>query len=164
MILSPSVKAFIEGVASDYTRPIVDDGVVTIAEYERSFFAMIQCFKDHGIVPDSPPVLDASRHYSYSLSFAAGDAAQSQTAVAACQAYYFEAVQRAWGTFSPPGFDRLLAQARQAIGACMRSAGMDAPDQPTHDDVVELVKKGESVPIGCIGAAQQQFNIFGIMP
>ena len=162
--LSSSVKAFVESVASEYTRPLVDDGVVTFAEYEKSLFAMLQCLGEAGVYPDQPPVLDASRHYSYGLVIPSNDKDQADKAIASCRSYYFEAVQRAWGTYKPPGFDELLAQARDTVGSCASNAGIEVERPVSHAEMVELLRKEDPRFLTCVSQAQQSFKLYGILP
>jgi hypothetical protein len=55
VVLTPDQAKFSEAAASDFTRPLIADGVLTFGEYQAAFFATVQCLKDGGVTPNGEP-------------------------------------------------------------------------------------------------------------
>lgn len=163
--LYPAERKFIEDAAtSDFAKAIISDGVVTFTEYESAFFAMVQCFEESGVRPSEPPHLNASRHYSYDLAYPAADATRVPEVVRRCKEEYFESAQRAWGMYTPPGFQELLVDARDDVAACLQGAGQDVERPLSQETLAKLPREENPGAFTCLRLAQEKYDIVGIMP
>lgn len=163
--LDSSLSAFVRSVpVSAYAERILADGVVTFDEYEQSFFAMIQCFKEHGVHLKGEPNLDIAMHYSYTLTYGPQEAANVRSSAASCSGEYFEPISRALGSFKPADFDEKMEQARTWITSCMRDRGADVDESLTSAEMRTMLEKQDRVYLQCLLLAKSEFNLGPVTP
>lgn len=140
--------AEVRSAASSLERPIIDDGVISFAEYEAATFSAIRCFTERGftIIPgDGPesgaqsagPRLTRRGRYSYSPVSPAGfDAARFGAVIADCKTPY-ATVEFLWATITSPTAQE-VNEARQSLARCLRESGIEVPENASGLDLMTI--------------------------
>ncbi len=131
---------------SDYQHGLLDDGVLTFPEYEGAVLAYVGCVEEHGAIVEHidggelfpGPGLTARGQYLFStkLPHLPGKRATVNDLRAIemeCGAEFFDVVAQLWAEHVAPT-EKELATARNALGICLREAGIDVPENPTSSD------------------------------
>ncbi len=131
---------------SDYQRKLLDDGVLTFAEYEASVLAYVGCVEEHGAVVEhvagdevmAGPDLNARGQYLFqtTLPHQPGKRAtlgELRAIESQCGTEFFDVVVQLWAEHVAPSETELVA-ARDALGECLREAGVDIPEHPSPTD------------------------------
>jgi hypothetical protein len=163
--IDASLLSFVQSVPiSDYAGQILDDRIVTFAEYEQAFFAMLQCFQESAVPVKGEPILDVAMHYSYTLTYSAEEAAGVRQRADQCSAEYFEPISRAWGAFKPRDFDLKMETARAWIATCMRGRGAEVEGEPSSEDMQRMLESENVDYLQCLFLAKSEFNLGPFTP
>lgn len=129
-------------VASEFQRPLLEDGELTFPEYERAIFATVDCVEGQGLKVNGP-VLTAMDTYYFEVS---GDR-DPTAALQACEEQYSSLVSRLWQT-NAKAPESLLQEARDALSRCLRDKGVEGlPEQPGPGEISRvLLGPGDSAP------------------
>jgi hypothetical protein len=146
-------------MASDSQRPAFKDGVVTFDEYEAAALSTVQCLNDSGLQGEAP-FDEHTRVYGvgarWQSSGSREDDKKKQAAAAACYAEHWNAISQGWSAQNQPT-ERVLQQARSALGTCLRNAGLSVPDPPATQDF-EPYRKTEAFA-ACARQVQDEFGL-----
>lgn len=145
---------------SDYQRAILQDGFVSMDEYQQAALAFVQCARDVGVTFVTEPKQDAIGDYGFSFRFTS---AGQKPAKDACYAKYFAQVQMAWAGYRAPHEDEILQNARDDLGNCLRAAGMDIPKHPNSADFKEYMTNPTAAFARCAQSVQQTDNLPGFV-
>jgi hypothetical protein len=117
-------------ISNEAQREALRDGEVTFDEYEAAALKTAQCITDAGMQGEA--VLNTSTHtyevaarYQSLGSYQAD--AERRAASAACGEEHWLGINQAWAAQHQPS-EQTLEDARRALGACLREAGLDVPD------------------------------------
>lgn len=154
---------------SDFQKPMLEDGVVTFAEYERATLAEIDCIKKAlpSVRVDGPnPTQSDHPTLEYTLEVV-GDIPAEQEAdfeksQAECHATYLSDVGAVWATQDIPSEEErktLLASLRD----CLVDAGVDLPAKAELDDIADaLDAAGE--PSDQVAGCMEKFGSVLVAP
>lgn len=144
---------------SNYERQLMDDKVLTLAEYEAAFLESIRCAEGLGYqVSDvRPPTLKRTGTFGAYLPPPANPAASAQ--FASCKTNFSTGLSALWAAVYGPD-DRELQSARSALGACLRERGEEIAESPGPDEVTAyLASAGSVMPFGdCLREVEAQFG------
>ncbi len=132
---------------SAFQTNLIKDGVLTFGEYEQATFATIQCYEDAGFTVQSAdpasggapgPRLTARGRYDYApVSAPHADPRVGIPMLNRCSDKYSSTINFLWaGKTAPTAKD--AQDARDALGACLRDAGHDAPMHPSGSDFARI--------------------------
>lgn len=157
---------------------------VTFQDYERAFWAFMQCAEEGGWELVEPPEVSARQRFVYQLYKPSHVVPEGQTPsaeegftlleeVEVCNRDYFTDIDRAWTEQNLPT-EQELTDARRALGACVREAGYEYPEEPSTADweawdilldgsdpaEVERFWSGRA----CMEKIQEEFALHGQLP
>ncbi|MGB4861243.1 MAG: hypothetical protein WBO97_02185 [Tepidiformaceae bacterium] len=147
--------------------PVVADGVITFAEYEQLVFAQLACLEEGGLAVShgvgwlitesfAPgPFLTKRGEYIFNASGRPGAAYADGKAVVNRCSGTFPQVEFYWQTLKTEPTEVERQQYRDAIAACLRAAGHDAPAHPAEAEL-KLI----AFPPGGIGSVQSEPDWF----
>lgn len=132
--------------ASDEERAVLRDGVLALAEYQAQMLSLVACARESGYVLAEEPVLPKWGGYALRFSrpvttSAIDPAAAIQRSIDDCRRAHFDVVDKVWSDAHRPP-EQLLQQARDALGECIRVAGI--PSIPAHPAAGELLNPAKS--------------------
>lgn len=125
------------GRAGPAERDLLRDGTLTIAEYEQAAFGYLACLRDYGVTPERQPKRSAGGSYVFSFTYSAAEAPEAGAALVRCEAEHWAVINEVWGLAHPVP-ETVLQSARDALGGCLKEAGM--PDVPAHPGDGELLR------------------------
>jgi hypothetical protein len=140
--------------ASDFERPLLEDGTLTFAEYEQALFAGFACMEAKGVgvfhqiprviggtvISDSQekfpgPRLTARGQYRYVTNSGSLSLVEFQGIHAQCAAEYYALVEFLWAENVAPSEQDAQAMT-SGIGDCLRELGLPVPANPSEDDLL----------------------------
>ncbi|MFD4960397.1 hypothetical protein [Microbacterium sp. NPDC058389] len=132
---------------SDYQKPLIADGVVTSAEYEKALLARRDCVEAAGAVPgEIYEIGNNELTFDYEYSYSSDEDKQNTQVLAdACIGEYFREVGAVWA------YQQLLTPAERdkeqpTVLACMDGAGhADLSEDATAADMVEAIIGDDTV-------------------
>lgn len=146
---------------SDFQRGVLQDGNLTITEYETAFLGFQQCIAAAGISFYKTPTLTALGRYDYLLLYPPDQVDAGKAAHAKCSAEYIDRVSQAWSRRDNPKAAEVLARARRAMRDCLRAGGVNAPDEPVEGDFRPLLVAQDPTFLSCNRAVQESQNLPG---
>jgi hypothetical protein len=169
--------------ASPLEKSILEDGVISFAEYEAATFSAIKCFTERGfsIIPgDGPdsggesagPRLTRRGRYSYSPVSPPGfDEARFSAVVAECKTPY-ATIEFLWAAVTSPTAKEVI-EARQSLANCLRESGSEVPNDASAIDRMIIAfppdgkpHSGEPTPefyIRCARQAAEEYDLPGFI-
>jgi hypothetical protein len=131
---------------SAYQRAFLEDGVLTFAEYEAATLAYLQCLEDKGVIVQyddgkelkDGPALSPRGQYLFTTTLPhrpekRATLSEFRAIESACGTEFADVVFQLWAEHVAPT-QQELAAARDALGACLRGAGLDVPEHPSSTD------------------------------
>lgn len=147
--------------ASEFQRGILEDGIVTLVEYERAHLGFQQCIEEKGYTFSEGPRLTALMVYDYMILYPdVSRIAEGQSAHADCRAEFTNQVSLAWTHRIFPGEAELLARADEAIDECLEGDGFQRPERPNPG----ATDPQNEAFIRCLFRIQEKFDIPGWSP
>jgi len=129
----------LRAASSDFEWGLIQDGEITFADYEQAAAAYIRCAKEAGAsLTKDPPELTAMRTYFLEVTLPTADAATIQASLAQCNQEYLDTVETEWAKFNAPS-ESYLQEARDALGSCLQSVGVEIGDHPSSQDLAQLL-------------------------
>lgn len=124
--------------ASDFQISLIEDGDLTLAEYESSALSYKQCIEAAGHRLTSPfEITGMGKYVFFYVSPYTADAG----ALPRCWAEHLNVVDRIWSAHVGrlPEFQRIQDEARGAMAVCIREGGVeDFPENPEQFDYIPL--------------------------
>jgi hypothetical protein len=114
-------------------RKILEDGVVTPAEYQQAREATFSCLEQNGLQPEK----DRAGIYASVPDPHVGNQDAVGAIVKSCVAAGVEPIDRVLALQSVP--EEREAAAQEVLAQCLRAEGFSAPDRPTADDIRALL-------------------------
>ncbi len=112
------------------------DGHISFAEYEEAVLAYVACATGRGI-DVHVELRFQGKHFEIRATYP-GDRAEELSALNdECFLREIGPIRPAWGLQNQPT-EQELQQARAALAACLRDAGVDVPEDATSDDFANL--------------------------
>ncbi len=125
------------GVGSEFQREILADGLVTQAEYERAFDAVVNCMTSQGLVVFGPTPMMADRY----LAYAVREGPQSESIMRTCEEEFLDPyINHAWVTQRTPT-GAAAENARIDYRDCVRAAGVELADDADYYQIEEAAKE-----------------------
>lgn len=147
------VRAELDAGLSDFQRAILEDGVVTPAEYEQAVLATLSCLDAEGI-PHSEPVLQQSGPSAPRWDYTVGpwpieEDERFSAIYRRCLDEYQRAVASAWSHQEGPTESEMQALRQKAV-ECFRRYGLDASDYETFVATESMLSDEErAVALNC---------------
>ncbi len=142
---------------TDFQRAIIEDGVVTFAEYESAMYAVMACVEAHGIEIVGGLTADPSGKqlgFATRLGMDFEEARENGRKTQQCHNQYAGVVTMLWAFQNQPT-EQQRQEARAALDACLREAGAPLPEDPAPQDFFGLVH--DYAP--CFEQVQREFGI-----
>ena len=142
-------------LASEAERPLLEDGYLTLAEYEGAKLAELACLRERGLTVPDRLVLDGLYRFTYPVSASGAAIATARSAIAECNKAYAMVLDMAWAEITAPLAQETVAKSRAWMATCLASVGLrveDAPWRSTEPATVELY-------VGCIRQMQAVFKL-----
>jgi hypothetical protein len=149
------------GTVPDFQREILEDGVVTTAEYERAVHAEIQCINDHGIKTNGPVWVrhDSALMFLVVSNFI-GDPATDEV-TEECSRLFSDAVEVVYvEEHTPTDFE--LREEVAAYRECLIEMGLPDVDESTTGRELQLAAARWSVETGqhdCVGLDPYAYEV-----
>lgn len=121
--------------ANDFTREIIEDGVVTAEEYERAVFRTIQCMDEAGIEHTEPVFKEYRFNSRWEYSVVGGIGSEANDLYAECYDDYERAAASIWSAQNVPSEEEQQMVDEEYL-ACVQEAGLDVA---TLDELNALV-------------------------
>lgn len=133
---------------SDYERAALDDRLLSLPEYEAAYLESIRCVELLGytVTDKQPPTLLDGASFG---AFRQGPPSlELDESFKACKTAYLANLTGIWTTVHGPSAND-LQRARDAIGECLRTMGVEIADHPSSDELIAYVRGAPSVaPFG----------------
>ena len=130
----PNLWAWAWEAASPSQRRAMEDGEVTFAEYEAAALRAVQCINDIGDLAGEAVFDKSSNTYQVAARGRVGpDSDKKRIQTDDCYKEHWNAINDAWGAQNQPS-EKELADARTALAACLREAGLAIPDPASPAD------------------------------
>lgn len=143
---------------------LVEDGRLTFSEYEKAFFADVQCVTEAGILVPKTPAVSADQQFVLETFYPDRESLErGLPEEARCRNTYLEWIERAWRS-DMGRYQQVYDEARRALGRCARSAGLDLPEFPTADDTKPFFEDFNPEYFRCLKKTQESQNLDGWMP
>jgi hypothetical protein len=110
--------------ANDFTREIIEDGLVTAEEYERAVFRTVQCMDEAGVEHTEPEFKEYRFESRWEYSIVGGIGSAADNAYIECRDAYQSAVSAIWAVQNEPT-EAEKQMATEEHLACAREAGID---------------------------------------
>lgn len=130
---------------SEFQKPMLADGVVTYAEYERAALAEIDCIKKAlpGVRVDGPHATQGDHPIlEYTLEVVGDVPVDEETrfeeSQAKCHRTYLSDVGSVWAIEDVPSEEERKALLVD-LGACLSRAGLDLPEKTELDDISDAL-------------------------
>lgn len=156
---------------SGYQRGLLGDGVLTFPEYEGAVLAYVGCVEEQGVIVEhvdgdgraAGPGLTARGQYLFSTTLPhrpgkRATVSELRAIELKCGGEYFDVVAQLWAEHVAPT-EQELAAARNALGTCLRGAGLDVPENPSSSDFGPVA--ASPAYRGCSEEVSQKFGIPG---
>lgn len=151
-------------IRSDHVREVLDDGVITFAEYESSVLAMVACAEGGGAaLVTGTPRTDAFHVFRLSFTWAPQNRGRAGPAVERCGDEFLGPLQDLWSkarSGSLPETEH--QQAREIFWDCIGSHGITIGDRPRNGTSARYVTElpgGGTALLDCQEQIYQQFRI-----
>jgi len=135
--------------ASDYQVAILEDGVVTASEYERSILDTLQCIRQNGVDAVGPELDPVTGQFTY-LVRASETGATNERIAASCVAEHSDLVERAFLYSVPIASESEREQLIDATVACLADLGYDISRAPTDSELDAVLLSGDDNAIACL--------------
>lgn len=133
---------------SDYERAVLDDRILSLPEYEAAYLESIRCVELLGytVTDKQPPTLLDGASFGAFRQGPFNPVVDESFKV--CKTTYLANLTGIWTTVHGPSASD-LQRARDAIGECLRTMGVEIPDHPSSDELIAYVRGAPSVaPFG----------------
>lgn len=160
LIAQPDLVELLKNT-SDFQRELLQDGKLTITEYETAFLGFQQCITSAGVIFDKPPTLTALGRYDYMLLYPPDVIEAGKAAHSKCRVQYTDQVSQTWSRRDNPNAAEVITRARGVLRDCLRAGGVDAPDEPREGDFRPLLAAGNTTFVNCLRAVQESQNLPG---
>lgn len=164
--------------ASEPERRLLEDGVLTFAEYEGVTLAAVNCLATAGIGVISPPhltspprkglVLVGRGQYRYSPDLDETSFTPQRGAIAgACLSSNAAVVQALWIEFTSPSLAE-IEEARLKVSQCLINEGYDVPLRPAKRDLDNVafppdgIARGRQMDPGYRGCIEPVIEEYGL--
>ena|GEM_PF-4267324 len=144
---------------SQYEQALLDDRVLTLAEYEAAFLESIRCAENLGFQVSDVKAPTFKRNGTFAAYLPEGGDPQASARFAACKTDHTTGLSALWSAVYGPK-DQERQEALAAMGRCLRAHGEDIPERPTADDVAAYLAAVESIlPFGtCLREVETSFG------
>lgn len=138
---------------------MLKDGRLSFDEYRGAFLSFVACAESHGGKAEGPPTLTRRGKLEIPLLFPAGDAAVVAVAVQGCKDEQLSMVDSLWSMHVAPAKEE-LQHAREALAACLRSAGFpNVPGRPAPGELLQFWPgHGSDLPATVFFGCQEQID------
>ena len=150
--------------AADYPKSVLEDRVITFAEYEAAVLQAVGCASEGKAYLSTGTLrLDASFVYRVAFSWKAADRAEASAAVDDCAERFLGPLQDLWskgrlGTVP----ESVYSAARETFWACIENAGISLDGRPQDASSARYVfdqPEGAEVFVGCQERIYAEFRI-----
>lgn len=142
--IEPGLLASLLAEASDFQKDLLEDGILTLDEYERAKLEEARCLMDQGLEIDSDRLqLDGLLRYTYWITAPAEIAPEAPAIMSECQATYSSEVDRAWAEVSLPLLDDVIAESKAMVYGCLVDSGFDPGDSGVDPRSAEFLAAEE---------------------
>lgn len=156
-------------MADDEQREAMADGEVTFAEYEAAALRAVQCVDEiNGEIYGEARYDERTHTYqvaarqpppaSGQIDLNSPDQVRMAKATDACWKSHWNGINNAWAAQNQPT-EQEMFDARQALAACLREAGIEVPDPASQEDFAGLERTESYFP--CVKRIEQEFGIPG---
>ncbi len=147
--------------APDFQAAMLADGVITRAEYESASRAAWQCIKNSGVpIGDQVERLDGTLVATVGPFATYEEGAAVQPLIDGCNTRFRDRVALAWFLQNQPSAETLAA-ARASLGACLRDAGIDVPENAASAEFAAIARGGTPEFARCSERVSMQFKLPG---
>ena len=142
--IEPGLLTTLLADTSDFQRDLLEDGMLTLDEYERAKLEQARCLMDQGLEIDPDRLqLDGLLRYTYFITASAEIAPEAPAIMRDCQATYSIEVDRAWAEVSLPLLDNVIAESKAMVYGCLVDSGFDPGDSNVDPESPEFLAAEE---------------------
>lgn len=143
------------GRTSEPQRAVLEDGNLTIAEFEELGLAEGQCLIDAGLGLDRSLVrLNGVAQFSYTIDLGQEFSQADRDAISRCSAEFTREVRIVWVGMTAPIVEHVAKEFRRWTAGCLAERGLNVAAQPwASGDPSQQRVAGE-----CTRAAQERFD------
>lgn len=146
--------------ASEFQRELIEDGIITFADYERAVYATVACLEERGVDVVEGPELTGRNVYQF--TYAADDREQGPVVYWECYEEHQVVIDRVWaGTGQENPTEEELEEARAALEACLRGAGIDLPGGASSADFAAVAESDPTIFQPCSEEVSDEFDMPG---
>jgi hypothetical protein len=160
---------------SEYQRHVVEDGAIAFAEYEQATFDFVSCVQSAGgtvsgvdggkLVQQGQPTLNGRHQYDYSIGGSNDAKDRLLPEFDRCRAEYISFIEPIWRDLTRPS-EREFQMARRAIGECLRTRGIEVPEDPSSQQLFDIGTNNGRDPLSaeyleCAYRIQEEFDVPG---
>lgn len=134
--------------ASAYQHALLDDGKLTLTEYEMAKLAQVACLRQAGLTVLEPIRLNGLLKFKLTVT-APAEQVDARDLIHNCKEEYADVVDVIWSEVSLPLVQDAIRESRKLMSECYRDHGLKVEERPfdssdpavrqRHDDCVQQV-------------------------
>ena len=142
--IDPGLLATLLADTSDFQRDLLEDGMLTLDEYERAKLEEARCLMDQGLEIDPDRLRpDGMLRYTYFITASAEIASEAPAIMSDCDANFASEVDMAWAVVSLPLLDNVIAESKAMVYGCLVESGFDPGDSSVDRQSAEFLAAEE---------------------
>lgn len=147
--------------ANDFTREIIEDGVVTPEEYERAVFRTMQCMDDAGVEHTEPVFKEFRFESRWEYSIVGGIGSAADNAYIECYDEFEASVKNVWNEQQRISEEESQMVAEEHL-ECVREAGIDVASTAELSAIIKtgnLSNEHRSAHMRCLTLVYEGWDI-----
>lgn len=137
------------GPMSQFQQDVLQDNVLTFAEYEGAVAATVQCLRNEGVDVTDPQYDGRQFTFVYGGTNDPDELDAADEVYGRCYSEYQDMVDVAWTVQSAPSEEEVQT-IRDEIGACLRRLGLAVPEHPSQAEIMDVVTNGGTQAFSCM--------------
>jgi hypothetical protein len=138
----------------------LEDGFLSVTEFERALYAYVQCMEGAGIQIEP---LREPGGYVIRGTYLGSDRAAADVLAEPCRAQ-FQPFQMLWAGYEEPGYQDVLAEAEADLAECLRLEGIDMPEVPAEADFDAVKEQDLMSFLTCLKPVKEKYGLFSWVP
>ena len=140
---------------SESQKTVLQDGKLTLEEFEQLGLAEGQCLIDAGLSVDRSKIhLNGAAQFSYTIDLGEDFSKADRDTISRCSTEFTQEVKMVWAEMSAPVVEHVAKEFRQWTANCLADGGLRVEDQPwISGNTDDQRTAGE-----CTRAAQEIFD------
>lgn len=154
-ISAATLAALLPG-ASEAQRAVLEDGDLTLAEYEAAKLAEVACMRDAGLTVPATIELDGLYRYRYTIYSETRQ--DGDGAIGRCSREHANVIDMVWAEVSVPLYEEAIVESRRLMKECYDRSGLKVADEPHRSADPEVIAKYAN----CRANVDEALNMGGV--